>query len=116
MASEVPLFLFWSEFLKWILNKTGKFPKSIRFTLTSRIDNFALDVLEAILEARYASNSKPHLKKASIGIDKLRVFLRIAYELGHLDHKGYEFASRKLDEAGKMTGGWMKAERVFITV
>lgn len=109
MTSEVSLFLFWSDFLKWLLIKTGKFPKSIRFTLTSRIDNFALDVMEAILDARYARNSNPYLEKASMGINKLRVFLRIAHELGHLDHKGYEFASRRLDEAGKMTGGWMKA-------
>jgi hypothetical protein len=44
----------------------------------------------------------------SLGIDKLRVLLRIAHTLGHLDHRGYEYAASHLDEAGRMAGGWLK--------
>lgn len=110
MSVDTPLFLHWTSFLMWLLKKTGGFPKSVRFTLSSRIDNLAMDVLEAVIEAQYSHKSGPHLKRASMGIDKLRVFLRIAHEMAYLDHRGYEFASRRLTDAGKMTGGWLKQQ------
>ena len=106
--SELPLFLHWEKFLMWLLPKTAKFPKSVRFTLQQRIDNHALDVLEAILAARYQKNRTGFLQNASVQIDKLQVLLRLAHGLGHLDHRGYEYAASQLDEAGRMTGGWLK--------
>ena len=111
MNNPVPLFLHWTGFLKWVLQKTGKFPKNVRFTLSSRIDNLALDVLEEVIVAQYEKDRLPALRRISISIDKLRVLLRICHELGHLDHKGYEYAARNLDEAGRMTGGWVKQAR-----
>ena len=98
----------WWKFLLWLLPKTGKFPRAVRFTFQQRIDNTALGVLEAILAARYRRNRLDLLNEVSLGIDKLRVLLRIAHQLGHLDHRGYEFAARQLDEAGRMAGGWIK--------
>lgn len=105
---ELPLFLHWEKFLLWLLPKTGKFPRSVRFTLQQRIDNEALGVLEAILAARYRRDRTDFLRDVSLGIDKLRVLLRIAHTLGHLDHRGYEYAASHLDEAGRMAGGWLK--------
>lgn len=87
-SPELPLFLHWEKFLLWLLPKTGKFPRSVRFTLQQRIDNEALGVLEAILAARYRRDRVDFLRDVSLGIDKLRVLLRIAHELGHLDHRG----------------------------
>ncbi len=58
---DPPLFVLWYDFLNWLLQKTEKMPKNIRFTLTSRIDNLALDIIEGIIEARY-SRQKEILK------------------------------------------------------
>jgi len=38
------------------------------------------------------------------------VLLRMCYDLRYLDAKGYEFASRQINEAGKMIGGWRKQQ------
>ena len=105
---ELPLFLHWEKFLLWLLPKTGKFPRSVRFTLQQRIDNHALDVLEGILAARYRRDRSGYLEQVSLGIDKLQVLMRIAHALGHLDQRGYEHSARQLDEAGRMAGGWLK--------
>ncbi len=107
-TSELPLFLHWENFLLWLLPKTGRFPRSVRFTLQQRIDHAALDVLEGVLAARYRRERTNHLHGVSLGIDRLQVLLRIAHALGHLDHRGYEYAARQLDEAGRMAGGWLK--------
>ncbi len=110
MKEELPLFVLWTEFLEWLLHKTEKFPKSVRFTFSSRIDNLALDALEKLIVARYSSSRKQVLHRLNLDLEKLRVLLRICNRMGYLDHKGYEYASRKIDEAGRMTGGWIKSQ------
>jgi hypothetical protein len=39
------------QFLAWLARAIEKFPKSHKFTLGDRVENTALDVLEALIEA-----------------------------------------------------------------
>ena len=65
MASiELPLFVHWEKTLSDIFSRTEKFPKRVRFTFSSRIDNLALDILEKIVEARYAKDKSAALAQA----------------------------------------------------
>lgn len=50
----------------------------------------------------------PVLQKAAAKLDLLKFFLQIAWEIKSLDNKKYILLSEKLDEIGKMLGGWMK--------
>ena len=110
MASpELPLFVHWEKTLRDILSRTEKFPKRVRFTISSRIDNFAFDILEKIVEARYAKDKAAALAQASLSLEKLRVLLRISHDERHLDHKGFEHVARNIDEAGRMLGGWIRS-------
>lgn len=106
---ELPLFVHWEKTLKDILARTEKFPKRVRFTLSSRIDNFTLDILEKIVEARYAKDKAAALSQASLALEKLRVLLRVSHDERHLDDRGYEHVCRNIDEAGRMIGGWIRS-------
>ncbi len=106
---ELPLFVHWEKTLRDILCRSEKFPKRVRFTFSSRVDNLALDVLELIVEARYMKDKSAVLAKANLQLEKLRVLLRICHEERHLDHKGFEHAARNIDEAGRMIGGWLRS-------
>jgi hypothetical protein len=53
MKEDYPLFVKWFEATDWILDTVEKFPKSVRFTVSGRIANMALDVMEGIIEAIY---------------------------------------------------------------
>ena len=110
MIPDPPLFVLWYDFSKWLLNKTEKFPKKVRFTFSNRIDNLALDIVGGIIEARYSKKKKDVLRRIDLSMEKLRVLLRMCHDLEYLDHKGYEFASKKINEAGKMVGGWRKQQ------
>jgi hypothetical protein len=110
MTPEPPLFVLWYDFTKWLLNRTEKFPKSVRFSFSGRIDNLALDIIEGVVEARYARDKQAVLRRLDLNLEKLRVLLRMCHDLEHLDHKGYEYASRQITEAGKMVGGWRKQQ------
>jgi len=111
-SRELPILLHWTEFLKWLLHTTEKFPKKTRFTFVSRIDNLALDVLERIIEARYSKDRDGILNRANLQLDKIRILLRICHDLGYLPNRSYEYASRCLVEVGKMLGGWRKSGKV----
>ena len=67
---DLPVFVRWMEFLKWLLPATEKFPRRVRFTFANRIDSLALDVVENLVEARYSRNKREVLKRANLHLDK----------------------------------------------
>ncbi|MEO0810941.1 MAG: diversity-generating retroelement protein Avd, partial [Pseudomonadota bacterium] len=79
------------------------------FLLGDRMQATALDVLEALIEATYTRDRQRHLTRANLGIEKLRVFFRIATEFEYVSTRRYEHACRALDEIGRLVGGWAKA-------
>ena len=98
------------QFLTWLMPTVEKFPRSHKFTIGDRIEIAALDVLEALIEATYTRDRLQHLRQANLGIEKLRVLLRLAADLKLLDRRRYEHAARALDETGRLIGGWTKAQ------
>jgi hypothetical protein len=97
------------QFLRWLALTIEKFPKTHKFTVGDRLYNTALDVLESLIEATYSRDRQQHLRRANLGIEKLRFLLRLATDLKLLNRTRYEFAARALDETGRLIGGWMKA-------
>jgi hypothetical protein len=45
------------DFSKWLLNHTGKFPKSYRFSVAAKLENGILDFLEMKNPGRQIKNS-----------------------------------------------------------
>ncbi|NBC33653.1 MAG: hypothetical protein GVY13_13345 [Alphaproteobacteria bacterium] len=44
-----------------------------------------------------------------LGIGKLRLLFRLAFDLTDLDKRRYEHAAHSLDEVGRLIGSWRKA-------
>ena len=109
---ELPLFILWEKVLADLLDRTSKFPKSARFTFSSRIDNISLDILEKIVEARYNSGEEKRkaLKEIDLALARLRVLLRVCHDRKYLSHGGFEHVMRQVDEAGRMVGGWRREQ------
>ncbi len=97
------------ELILWIYPTVNKFPKSQRFVLGQRIENTILKILEGIIEANQEKNKRPCLKIVSRELDKLRILIRIAKDLKFINIRQYGFVADKINEIGKMLGGWMKA-------
>lgn len=86
-------------------------PKNSRYTIGSRIENKFLDLLESSYVA-YFANKNEKLDKVSDSIfvlDSLKFLLSIAWEAKIISNKHFEEISLKLDEIGKMFGGWRKS-------
>ncbi len=113
MAVDVPVvFSKWEAFLGWLLDRTQKLPRRLRFTFTTRIDNLALDVFELLVEARYTKERAPMLRRINLNLEKLRLLLRLVRDQGHLDRRAFAHAVTEIDTVGRMVGGWLRyAER-----
>jgi hypothetical protein len=97
------------RFQLWLIPTIEKFPRSQKFMLGDRIQITSIDLLERLIEATYSRHRQECLSQANLGVEKLRVFFRLATDLKHLDLRRYEYAARSLDEIGRLIGGWQKA-------
>ena len=93
----------------WTIRKVEKFPRSFRFSVGDRVVARALDVLEALAEAAYSSDKSALLDRANRSVNSLRLLLRLTVELRLLGGDSHEFAAAKLEEIGRMIGGWRKS-------
>lgn len=85
--------------------------KSARYTIGARIENTFLDLLEQAYTAYFSSKEKKAEKVAEciFTLDILKFFISIAWEGKLISHGQYETLALKLEEAGKMFGGWQKS-------
>lgn len=100
----VAIYKLWHELL-------SKFPKHSKYSLGLKIDSLFLETIEFIVKANYADKIEKliSLKRASVKLDLLKFFLQISWEVKSLDNKKYILLSEKLNEVGKMLGGWIKS-------
>jgi len=85
-------------------------PRVDRYTTGARIENHFLDLLELIYKAYYASmeNKSVIIVEAITKNDIIKYLLQIAFENKLIKEKQYLELSEKLQEVGKILGGWKK--------
>ncbi len=66
-------------------------------------------MLDCLLAATRARDQK--LLDANLGLERLRVLMRLSHDMRLLDNKKYEHAARAVDGVGRLVGGWIKAHR-----
>jgi hypothetical protein len=73
-----------------------------------------LDVIEKILHASalYKAEKIEVFERASVDLNMLRVFVRIAKDTKVLDTVKYAKIQQDVDEIGRMLGGWIKHFKV----
>ena len=85
-------------------------PKTHRYSLGQRIDTFCIETIEAIAIASFLSpaEKQPYVRLAIRKVDTVKILLMILWETKSLDNKKYLALSVKIDEVGRMLGGWKK--------
>lgn len=109
MREDYPLYVKWRYITGYMLDISGKFPKNVRFNICDRITNISLDIIELIIEAIYAKKKREILQRMNIKLEKLRALMQVSVDKKYLSISQYEYISREINEAGKMTGGWLKS-------
>ena len=83
-------------------------PKTHRHSLGQRIDALFAEVIEALATASFLVREEklPYVRLSIRKVDTLKIFLMILWETKSLDNKKYIALSIKIDEIGRMLGGW----------
>jgi len=96
------------DLILWSCNHTSKFPRNHRFVLGERIERNLYDLLETMIEAKYSRQRQQLLQNVNLKLEILRFQLRLAKDLECLKANSYQFASKAVDEIGRLVGGWLQ--------
>jgi hypothetical protein len=107
MAPPV-LFLRTYDLTIWLLRKLQNIPRTQRQFLGQRTADCALDLLDTINAAAWSSAKARPLRDASSQLNRLRLQLRLLHDLKCIPSSSYFHAIERLEEIGKMLGGWVK--------
>lgn len=118
------------EFAKLMNIHLNHFPKHEKYGLALEIRRAAYAVYGFIVEAQKRYHKKTALSSLDVEHEKLRMLVRLAFELGYFEFKDgkreqkspaaagehrYLALSRLVDELGRMIGGWIVVDRQLAT-
>ncbi len=85
-------------------------PRVSRFTFGSRIENKFLDLIELTYISYFTEKDKKSEKisECILLLDTLKFLITVGWEAKLISNKHCEELSTKLNEVGKMFGGWKK--------
>ncbi|MBJ7298658.1 MAG: diversity-generating retroelement protein Avd [Dolichospermum sp.] len=97
--------------MKWYVPIIERLPKIHKFTLGDRIINQLYDLLEGLIQAKYAKNKLTQLESLNTKLDILRYQTRMMLDFNKMSVERYEYAIKLIDEIGTELGGWIKKQR-----
>lgn len=111
-SSELLVLAHWETFVPWLLDHCARWPRSARFSLTQRLENHALDVLELLVVARYQPRQRAgSLHQANLLLERMRFLCRIGRARRLMSDRAFDKAMHDVDEAGRMLHGWRQRLR-----
>lgn len=96
-------------YLIWV-NLVPHISKGARYTLGQRVENKFLDLLELSYTAYFIEKEKKleKIMECILLLDTLKFLISVAWEGKMISNKQCEDVVLKLEEVGKMFGGWKK--------
>jgi hypothetical protein len=97
------------DLILWSCNHTSRFPRNHRFVLGERIERNLYSLLETLIRAKYNKSRQRLLEESNLMLEILRFQMRLAKDLQCLKVESYGFASKAIDEIGRLVGGWLRS-------
>lgn len=111
--NDAPIIQKVYDFYRELYLTVEKMPKKDKYTLGEKLQKTTLDLFELLIAASYLERTQKstYLQKASIKLDLLKILTRLTHEIKAIDNKKYLLLEEKLQEIGKMLGGWIRSIR-----
>ena len=110
MPAEMVIFSRVFDLLAWLIPKGERFPGSFRNTVTQRLMDAALDLQDELFMAQSHRGAvrQAHLAQCDAALNRLRLYLRLAYQWQWFNSGQYEHVSKMVAEIGRLLGGWIR--------
>ncbi len=110
--SELPIVQKTYDLIKWYIPILNRLPRDHRFALGERIVNNLYDLLEGLIQARYAKSDKlAQLQSLNTQLDILRYQTRLLYDFQLISDQRYKYINQQLNGIGIELGGWIKQQQ-----
>ena len=96
------------DMLEYGYTALRQYPKSEKYTLAAETKNIMYRLLKLIIVCNKKYYKKTTMQELDVELDLLRSFVRLGNTMQFLDFKKYEVWSAKIDEIGRMIGGWFR--------
>ena len=108
---DIPIFKKAYELYKEFYLCLRNFPRHEKFSLGQRCELAIAEIIESILGASQQTKAGklPYLDKASVKLNILRIYIRLAKDIHALDSKKHLSIQELIDEIGRMLGGWRRS-------
>ncbi|MDP2631160.1 MAG: four helix bundle protein [Candidatus Uhrbacteria bacterium] len=102
------------EWYKLLHADVVKYPKTERYTLGELLKSYTLKLIEDMWEANALALPERLmlLEKSQRTLDLMKLMVRLVYDLRIYTQEGYIYRQKRLQEIGKMLGGWRKKTRI----
>ena len=89
---------------------TRNMPRYEKYILSAKMREIGYLCLELAIAANKKQHKKTDLTRFNVQHELLRQLVNLAVEAGHIDSHKHRVASQKIDEVGKLLGGWLASE------
>ncbi len=109
---ELPIIQKTYDLIKWYIPILNRLPKDHRFALGERIVNHLYNLLEELIQVRYAKNDKlTRLQFLNTQLDILRYQTRLLYDFQLISDQRYKYINEQFNGIGSDLGLWIKQQQ-----
>lgn len=108
---DLPIIQKTYDLIKWYVPILNRLPKNHKFTLGQRMIMGLYDLLEGLIQARFATEKLTQLQALNTKLDILRYQTRLLLDFEVMPVKRYEYAAQLINGIGIELGGWIKQQR-----
>ena len=100
-----------------ITSNANRYPKKFRFSLVDKMQNKALDIYEALLEANrtdikdYKRDRLEMQTRAITYYDELLFYIELSHEINIINEKSMEYWSKMVSDIKHMTIAWRSKDK-----
>jgi 23S rRNA-intervening sequence protein len=111
--NHLPIFQLAYNLILEIYKTTHQFSREHKYTLGQKLKDAGIEFIDFIISANSKENKVFSLEEARIRLERVRIYIRLSFNLRIITLKRYEFFSRSLEDLSKQLFGWQDWARNF---
>lgn len=104
--NHLPIFQLGYKLTLEIYKTTQRFPREYKYSLGQRLKEISAEFLDYVVIANSLEDKMPAIKNAELRIERLKIHVRLAYDLKIISLGKYEEVFRSLEDLGRQLSGW----------
>lgn len=109
MISDLIVFQKTYDFLLWVKPTVQRFAKVHKYSLGVELERETIQLLRQIIQANMCRADKhQRIADCIIRYETIKIYIRLSKDFKLLSVKQYEYSATKLNEIGRLLGGWYK--------